>query len=177
MVYRLRMRTTPGGVVTLSLGYGWRVFFAVVTVVLIGVALDEGQVQGILPVLVLVSFFASIYHERWVFDPAEDAVVSRIGVFLLARTRRYRLSALRRILVRVRSTADPASELHERSPYRGRSAIITGITQRGYAQLILNFESDNPVVQTESVRNRHHVKALAEELAEGLGVPLQISPG
>lgn len=181
MIYRLRMRTGPGGAVTLSLGYGWRIFFVVITAVLVGVALTEGQVRGLLPVLILVSFFAAVYYEEWTFDREGDLVISRVGVFLLARTRTYRFSALKRIKVRVRSTSDPERELHAHSTGRGRSQAIGALTQRGYAQLILDFgsddPSDNPVVQTESVRNRHHVKTLATELAEELQVPLQVNPG
>ncbi|TVR68805.1 MAG: hypothetical protein EA427_09590 [Spirochaetaceae bacterium] len=173
MVYRLRLQADQEGVVRLRLGLGWRIFFILVTLVILAVIVHDGGARGILPVLGAISLFASIYQEEWVFDRRTDEVRGCAGVFFLVRSRVFPLSSLQRI--RVRSSAPDRPEI---GPARGMQLRVT---QRGYVQLVLEFtpgsDGDDPVrpvVQTESLRNREHVVALARQLSAATGVPLEV---
>lgn len=185
MVYRLRARKTPDGSVNLTLGYGWRAFFAVVAVVTISAIIHEGQLRGLMPFVAAVALFAAVYQESWSFDRSAGSITSRIGVIFLTRTRRYPLSDLHRIIVRIRApytTEGGAGHQHQALPQR-RTGVPYSV-QRGYVQLILEFsrggapgdnDTETPlpvVIQTESLKNREHLQALAVELSEALQVPL-----
>ncbi|MFW5842388.1 MAG: hypothetical protein ACOCW6_00545 [Spirochaetota bacterium] len=186
-VYRLHIQTLPGGVVRLQLGWGWRVFFLAVTVAVVVALVQEGRLGGLLPVIGLVSLLAALFEEYWLFDPASDLVENRVGLLFLTRLRRYRLSNLRSILVRTRAQADPDRE-RGRGPSRppgrpgasaGRPPIPSAI-QRGYVQLILELAGEEHpeelrgvIVETESLRHRERVTALAGELGEALEVPVK----
>lgn len=183
-VYRLQMKTLPGGVVRLHLGWGWRVFFLAVSVAVVAALVHEGQVRGLLPVIGLVSLFAAVYRESWLFDPASDLVESRVGLLFLVRQRRYRISDLRNIRVRTRAQVDPDPEGGRRQGRHGvgpeRRPAIPLAVQRGYVQLILEFAGeDDPdhlrgvILQAESIRSRERVHALAGELGKALDVPVK----
>lgn len=179
-IYRLRLDTTPAGAVHLRLGWGWRVFFILVTAIVLLTIVHEGRARGLLPVIGIVSLFAAVYHESWFFEPAKDRITSRIGIFFFARNRRYRFSALRCIRVRTRAQINPDGELRGRGGALGRQPLIPPAVQRGYVQLILEFSGDDEpeeisaaIVQTESIRNRDHVTALGEQLGRALHVPVK----
>lgn len=180
MVYRLRLHTDTDGRVLLRLGAGWRIFFILITLVLITAMIRDGGPRGFLPVLALISLFASIYHEQWVFDRRNDEVLGCVGVLFARRTKVYRYSFLRRI--RVRSSAPQPAEI---GPSRGAQLRLR---PRGYVQLVLEFEPDRAgeqdgtlppgggrtVVQTESLGNRDHVIGLAQALSNATGIPLEV---
>ncbi len=177
MIYRLKCKIDSKGVITLNPTHGWRIFFGVVTLGILFVVVRLRDARGLLPFIGLLSLAATLYDERWRFDTAADEVRSRTGIFLFTRARRYRLSTLKRILIR------------SRAPYtRPQTASIPlARLQRGYVQLILEFveERDDdepadvarPVVRTESLRGHKHLRALAKELSDALQVTLEESPG
>lgn len=172
MVYRLHLVRDPDGTVHLRLGWGWRVFFTIVTIVLVAAMVQDGSPRGILPLLALISLFASLYHESWQFDRRDDTVTGRTGVLFYAPVRRYRLSTLR--AVRVRSSAPAVTTvLPERTS-------LLRVTPRGFVQLILDFEAESgsstsAVIQTDSLRQRDSVEALARDLSDAIGVPLEMA--
>jgi hypothetical protein len=175
-VYRLHLEKRSDGVVRLRLGWGWRVFFLAVTVAVVVALVQEGRLGGLLPVIGLVSLLAALFEESWLFDPASDLVENRVGLLFLARLRRYRISNLRSILVRTRAQADPDRE-RGRGPSR---PPIPSAIQRGYVQLILELAGEEHpeelrgvIVETESLRHRERVTALAGELGEALDVPVK----
>jgi hypothetical protein len=186
-VYRLHLEKLPGGVVRLRLGWGWRVFFLAVTVAVVATLVQEGRLRGLLPVIGLFSLLAALFEESWLFDPASDIVENRVGLLILARLRRHRFSNLRSIRVRTRAQTDPDRE-RGRGPGRppgrpgataGRPPIPSAI-QRGYVQLILELaDEEDPeelrgvIVETESLRHRERITALAEELGKALDVPVK----
>lgn len=177
MIYRLRHAIAPNGVVTLRPARGWRLFFGFVAAGILGTIVHLRDVRGLLPFIGLLSIAAALYDERWRFDAGADEVRSRTGLIPFARSRRYRLSALRRIILRARA------------PYAGTQTAPTALAriQRGYVQLILEFveereddepsDIERPVVRTESLRARKQLRMLAKELSESLRVPLDESPG
>jgi hypothetical protein len=177
-VYNLKLRSRPDGVVELRPGWGWRVVFLAITVIVVLVLLQEGQIRGLLPVIGLLTLIATAYREAWIFDDRSDLVESRIGVFVFRRVHRYRLSDLRSIRVRTRGQADPDRGRGGRTAAVGAPRIPVAI-QRGYAQLILEFADEDDsdvlrgvVVQAESIRNRGGVAELAQELGRALDVPV-----
>ncbi|MFP4431869.1 MAG: hypothetical protein ACLFPV_11515 [Spirochaetaceae bacterium] len=175
-VYRLHLEEKAGGVVRLRLGWGWRVFFMAVTVAVVAALVQEGRLTGLLPVIGLVALLAALFEESWLFDPASDLVENRVGLLFLTRLRRFRFSNLRSIRVRTRAQADPDRE-RARGPSR---APIPWAIQRGYVQLILELAGEEDpeelrgvIVETESLRQRERVTALAEELGKALKVPVK----
>ncbi len=187
-VYRLHIKTFPGGAARLQLGWGWRVFFLGVAAAVVVTLVQEGRLGGLLPVIGLVALLAAVYHESWRFDPDADLVESRLGLVFLTRVRRYRLSDLRSIRVRTRAQVNPDQEgdrgIGRRSGQPGESPAgrpaIPLAVQRGYVQLILEFAGeDDPedrrgvMVQTEPLGSRERLTALAGELGKALDVPVK----
>ncbi len=178
-VYRLQMRTLPNGAVRLGLGWGWRFFFIGVTAAIVSVLVQEQRIVGLLPAIGLITLFAAMYRETWLFDPANDLVESRIGICFVTKVRRYRLSRVRSVRVRTRAQVDPDQESERRGRRPVRRPQIPLAIQRGYVQLILELAGDQeadelyPVlVQTESVRHRGRVFALARGIGSALDIPV-----
>ncbi|MFW5684078.1 MAG: hypothetical protein ACOC1I_04445 [Spirochaetota bacterium] len=174
-VYRLHLRILREGVVDLRLGWGWRIVFIAVTLVVAIVLVQQGEARGLLPVVGLVSLIASVYQERWRFDRGADLVESRIGLLGLARVRRYRLSSLRAIRVRSRAPVNPDGTRRDGHAKPSPRSPFLAAVQRGYVQLILEFESDDEsgqlqpvIVQTEKLMSRERVAMLASELGSAL---------
>ena len=172
MVYRLKLKQDADGTVYLQLGWVWRAFFLLVTLVVAVAIVQDGAVRGLLPVLGVLSLFATLYYERWTFDRKRDVITSRVGVVFYAPVRRYPFSALR--AVRVRSSVPWQPDL------RPERASLVRMTPRGYVQLLLELSEGaespaRPVVQTESLRGRDTLITLAQQLSVALGVPLEVS--
>ena len=175
-MYRLRCRIGSDGAVTLRPAPGWRIFFGLVTAAILAVIVHFRDARGLLPLIGLLSLAATLYDEYWRLDAVADEVRSRTGILPFTRPRRYRLSALRRILLR--------SKAPYTRPQTG--SIPLARLQRGYVQLILEFveerddqsaEIERPVVRTESLRGYKALRALAKELSEALRTPLEESQG
>lgn len=162
----------------LRLGHLWRVFFGLVSAVVALLIAQPGASGPVLPLIGVIAAGGALYVESWRFDRASDSVRARTGVLGLTRLRVYRLSALRRIVVRVRSAPIPAGV--------GR-VVPQALLRRGYVQLLLEFVNDDEpeaeaeppqrvVVQTEPLRGRTHLHTLAKHLSDTLSVPLH-APG
>ncbi|SIQ18697.1 hypothetical protein SAMN05920897_1057 [Alkalispirochaeta americana] len=184
-VYRLAPRSLPAGGLALRLGWGWRAFFVLLTMIFLGVILYDGEVRGVVGFLALLSFGAALYQEFWSFLPSSDEIVAGVGVFFLCRVRRYRLSRVERVLVRLRAPFDPDAAAAPGELIGSRRAGSAPF-QRGYAQLFLELAPDPSgpdsgdaasretlLLQTEPLRNRESLKELARTLAQALGVPVE----
>lgn len=154
----------------LRLGHLWRVFFGFVSVVVALLIAQPGASGPVLPLIGAIATGGALYVESWRFDRASDSVRAKTGVLGLTRLRVYRLSALRRIVVRVRSAPIPAGV--------GR-VVPQALLRRGYVQLLLEFVDDDEaeppqrvVVQTEPLRGRAHLHTLAKHLSDTLSIPL-----
>lgn len=179
-VYRLHIQTLQNGAVRLRLGWGWRFFFLGITAAVVFLLVQEQRIEGLLPLIGLVTLLAAMYRETWLFDPTKDLVESRVGVGFLVKVRRYRLSRLRSIRVRTRAPVDPDQKPVPRSGQPMGKPKIPLAIQRGYVQLILELADDadpeelSPVlVQTESVRNRERAFALARRIGRALDIPVR----
>ncbi|POQ98504.1 hypothetical protein AU468_13000 [Alkalispirochaeta sphaeroplastigenens] len=185
-IYRLTPQPLPSGGLVLRLGWGWRVFFALLTAIFLGVVLYDGQVLSIAGVLSLVSLLAALYQEFWCFDLSSDEIISREGLLFVGRTRRYRLSRAERLLLRLRAPFDPDAAAPSGGMLRSRRPVSAPF-QRGYVQLFLELSPVSPedapeesslrgeslLVQTESLRNRESLQELGEEVSRALGIPLE----
>lgn len=178
VLYRLVFEQRPNRSAVLRLGHLWRVFFGVVSVAVALLIAQPGRSGPILPVIGVIAAGGALYVESWRFDRASDTVRARTGVLGLTRLRVYRLSTLRRIVIRVRSAPIPAGVAR---------VVPQALLRRGYVQVLLEFVNDDEaereaeppqrvVVQTESLRGRAHLHTLAKQLADTLSVPLH-APG
>jgi hypothetical protein len=86
---KLHIRTLPDGTVVLDLGVGFRIVFGLLATILsMGIIGSETMSVFSLVALVLL-VVGALYQEQWTVDPNSREVVSRHGLLIMARTRRW----------------------------------------------------------------------------------------
>lgn len=161
VVYRFVPRNPRPDLLVLTVGIGWRIFFAGLGLI-IGYGMIDGGGVGIFALIVTVILLLSAcYLDYWEFDREAARIAHRTGLLFAYRTRRYPLTDLQE--VRASGIAATGSQLDQSGPRsRGRS----------YARLWLRFREAGDVdVQIESGRNSEPLRSLGTDIAAFCDVP------
>lgn len=86
---KLHLRTLPDGTVILDLGMGFRIVFGLLATVLSMGILGSGTPGTFSLVALALLVVGALYQEQWSFDPRERMIVSRHGLLILARRKRW----------------------------------------------------------------------------------------
>ena len=164
----LRAQQLSPEVMLLRLPHTFRVFFALLTAILLyGIFVGGGF--GVVPVLLLaVSLFALFYDERWRFDRERGVVEWRIGPVGLVRPGRVGLSEVDRFVLGdlVRGQA-PGTEAARPGPFAGR------LVQRRYVHLTLvTREGQEYDIERRAARSGESLQQIAREVARFCERPL-----
>lgn len=178
VVYRLSVRKHGDDTVSLVLGWGWRLFFALFSLSAVVFHLTVGSLGTPGWVFVALCVLAALYHERWHFS--EDEIISESGLLFPPYLRRRRTRPRALVTgIAVRQSRHISGNIDSPNSSGGdlyRRPSLANTVQRGFIQLLLEGEDERWIVTTESLRNGPLVHGLAKELAEALNLPL-IEPG
>lgn len=174
VVYQLSVRKHSDQTVSLVLGWGWRVFFALFSVTALVFHLAVGPLGSAGWVLVGLCILAALYHEQWHFT--SNHVTSESGLLFPAQLRRRRTFSRNQVIaIALRQHRHISGNLEEsgaRDHNLYQRPSLAGSMQRGFIQLFLEGEEQRWLVTTESLRNGPLVHSLAQELAAALDLPM-----
>lgn len=89
---RLQPRNRPDGSLELHLPLSFRVFFAVLAIV-VGLGMAGAPQIGLFPTIVLlVLVVGALYEERWLFEPSSGTITSRHGLLVLNKKQTWSFS-------------------------------------------------------------------------------------
>ena len=161
MIYRLIAKKPAPHLLILTFGWGSRVFFGALALLIAFGMVQEQSVGTFALILTIILFLAALYLDRWSFDRNAAQVAHSSGLLFLHRTKRYELSGLEEVVFHGRKP--------EESPEAGES--MTRVHQRrasshGVARLRLRFADAGDVdVQMEPNRHADTLRNLGLEIA------------
>lgn len=167
MIYRLIAKKPEPDQLVLSFGWGSRVFFGVLGLIIAYGMVQEGSVGIFALIITIVLFLAAVYLDRWVFDRKTGEIAHSSGLLFLHRTKRYPLADLEEVLFQGHLPADSPPEPEPVGRMHSRRAFKPGM-----ARLRLRFaESGEADVQMEPNRNANELHSLGLEIAGFCDVP------
>ncbi len=159
----LRLQHLTSDVLLLRLPHIFRVFFGILTVILIYGLFTSEDVPILPAIILLISVLALLYDERWRFDRARGVVEWRIGLVGLVKPGSVQLDEVERfVLGELTKGAVPGG-------VEGRSRLV----QRRYVHLTMTTKSgDEYDIERRAARSGENLQTIAREVARFCERPL-----
>lgn len=159
----LRVHHPSSDVLLLRLPHTFRIFFGILTIILIYGIFTSESVPILPAIILLISVLALLYDERWRFDRTRGVVEWRIGLMGLVKPGSVDLEQVDRfVLGELTKGALPGGT-------EGRSRLV----QRRYVHLTMTTtEGDEYDIERRAARSGENLQTIAREVARFCERPL-----
>lgn len=152
-----------------TLVYGIPLWFRIVSGTITGILVLVSIVTGSLgiggAIITAMALIATLYEERWIFDPERDSCEGRVGLVVAARKTSIAISDIERLRIDVFAKG----QLDQRD-----RPADDKLPPGSQVRLILDTKSgDHYMVDSVSVRRKPTLVQAATLLAAGCGVELE----